>query len=283
MILKLIIKYLIYIFLIINTYSIKVSVIIPVYNDEKYLNRILTAVINQTLKDIEIICIDDGSKDNSLEILKRFEEKESRMKVIHFDENKGQSVARNKGIDLAKGEFLSFIDGDDDVDSRYLEFLYNYSNNYDFVVSPFARGTNYSKAYYVDKTFDVTGFLFDSLIRKEFIDKYNIKFPEDKRIAEDVLFRRNCYQYNPRMFKTPDKGIYYYYKERSGSTWKKSNRKIAKIKRRAEKETKKRKNNTQIENVTQNKKINNRIKKETRNKRRNKRRFLRKNNKSMKI
>jgi len=279
MILKLIIKYLIYIFFIINVYSIKVSVIIPVYNDEKYLNRILTAVINQTLKDIEIICIDDGSKDNSLEILKRFEEKESRMKVIHFDENKGQSVARNKGIDLAKGEFLSFIDGDDDVDSRYLEFLYNYSNNYDFVVSPFARGTNYSKAYYVDKTFDVTGFLFDSLIRKEFIDKYNIKFPEDKRIAEDVLFRRNCYQYNPRIFEAPDKGIYYYYKERSGSTWKKSKKVIAKIKRRAEKETRKRKYDKQTGIVMQNKNTNNRIKKETKNKRRIKRRLFKKNNK----
>jgi len=242
MILKLLIKYLVYIFLIINVYSIKVSVIIPVYNDEKYLNRILSAVINQTLTDIEIICIDDASKDNSLEILREFEEKESRMKVIHFDVNKGQSVARNKGIELAKGEFLSFMDGDDDVDTRYLEFLYSYSNDYDVVVSPFAHGTNHSKAYYLNKSSHYKhGYLYDSIFRKEFIDSHNIRFPENKRIAENKIFRKNCYQYNPRIFEAPDKGIYYYYIERSGSTWKKSNKRIDRIRRKAERETRNRK------------------------------------------
>jgi len=276
MILNLFIKYLVYAFFIIDVYAIKVSVIIPVYNDEKYLNRILSAVINQTLTDIEIICIDDGSKDNSLEILREFEEKESRMKVIHFDVNKGQSVARNKGIELAKGEFLSFMDGDDDVDTRYLEFLYSYSNDYDFVVSPFARGTNHSKAYYVNQLshYD-NGFLCDSLIRKEFINKYNINFPEDIRMAEDRLFRINCYKYNPRIFEAPDKGIYYYYKERSGSTWKKSNKRIARIRRKAERETRNRKKENG--KVTKTKKNNKRIKRETRNKRRIKRRFIKKN------
>jgi len=280
MILKLFIQYLVYIYFIINVYSIKVSVIIPVYNDEKYLSRILSAVINQTLTDIEIICIDDGSKDNSLEVLRKFEEKESRMKVIHFDENKGQSVARNKGIDLAKGEFLSFMDGDDDVDSRYLEFLYSYSNNYDVIVTPFAHRTNFSKAYYINQSSHYNnGFLYDSIFRKEFINKYNIRFPEDVRMAEDKLFRVNCYQYNPRIFEAPDKGIYYYYIERSGSTWKKSNKRIARIKKRAKRETRKRKNSKRLENVTRNKKINNPNKKETRNKRRLKRRFHKKNNK----
>jgi len=245
MIFKLIIKYiyLVFTFFIINVYSIKISVVIPVYNDAKYLDRILSAVINQTLKDIEIICIDDASNDNSLEILRKFEENESRMKVIHFDVNKGQSVARNKGIELAKGEFLSFMDGDDDVDKKYLEFLYSYSNDYDIIVSNFAHRTVHSKAYFVNKSSHYNpkhGFLFDSIIRKEFIDKYDIKFPEDKRIAEDVIFRQNCYKNNPRIFKTPDKGIYYYYVERSGSTWKKSNKRIERIRKRAERETRKR-------------------------------------------
>jgi len=186
------------------------------------------------------------------------------MKVIHFDENKGQSVARNKGIDLAKGEFLSFMDGDDDVDSRYLEFLYSYSNNYDVIVTPFAHRTNYSKDYYVNQSSHYQrGYIYNSIFRKEFIDKYNIRFPEDVRMAENKLFRINCNQYNPRIFEAPDKGIYYYYIERSESTWKKSNRKIDKIRRRAERETRKRKNNKQIENVTRNKNINKRIKKET--------------------
>jgi len=272
MILKLFMKYLIYIFFIINVYAIKVSVIIPVYNDEKYLNRILSAVINQTLTDIEIICIDDASKDNSLEILREFEEKESRMKVIHFDVNKGQSVVRNKGIELAKGEFLSFMDGDDDVDTRYLEFLYNYSNNYDVVVSVFAHGTNHSKAYYVNHSSHYRhGYLFDSIIRKEFIDKYNIKFPEDIRIAEDVIFRKNCYKYNPKIFEAPDKEIYYYYIERSDSTWKKSNKRIARIRRKAERETRNRKKENV--KVTKTKKNSKRIRKEIRKKKMNKKKI----------
>ena len=214
----------------------------PVYNTGKYLERILNAVINQTLHDIEIICIDDASKDNSLRILRKYEKKEKRMRVIHFDVNRGQSVARNKGIELAKGEFLSFMDSDDYVDKRYLEYLYGFSNGYDVVVTPFARGTNKSNDYFINKLpHSENGFLYDSIFRKEFIDKYNLKFPIGKKVAEDKVFRMDCYKNKPRIYEAPDKGIYYYYKERTGSTWKKSRRRILKLKKRAKEETEKRK------------------------------------------
>jgi len=235
--------------LIINVYSIKISVIIPVYNTGKYLERILNPVLNQTLKDIEIICIDDASKDNSLEILKKYENREKRMKVIHFDVNHGQSVARNKGIELSKGEFLSFMDSDDYVDERYLEYLYSNSKGYDVVVTPFARGTNDSDDYFINNLpHNKNGFLVDSIFRKEFIDKYNLKFPVGKKYKEDKVFRMNCYKNKPRIFEAPDKGIYYYYKERTGSTSRYNNKMIAKIKKRAKEETKKRKQKTNIKN-----------------------------------
>ena len=86
----------------------KVSVIIPVYNVEKYLRECLDSVINQTLSDIEIICINDGSTDNSLEILKEYAENDSRIKII-TQENQGQGVARNNAIEAAQGEYLVFV------------------------------------------------------------------------------------------------------------------------------------------------------------------------------
>ena len=101
----------------------KVSVIIPVYNVEKYLRECLDSVVNQTLKDIEIICINDGSPDNSLAILEEYAKKDSRIIVIS-QENSGVSTARNVGIDLAKGDYLYFIDADDYAEPDLLELSY---------------------------------------------------------------------------------------------------------------------------------------------------------------
>lgn len=106
---------------------VKVSVIIPVYNVEPYLRECLNSVINQTLKNIEIICIDDSSTDNSLEILQEYAAKDQRFKII-TQQNQGQGIARNKGIDLAQGEYIQFIDPDDWVETDMLEKLYSFAN-----------------------------------------------------------------------------------------------------------------------------------------------------------
>lgn len=103
----------------------KVSIIIPVYNAEDYLARCLDSVCNQTLKDIEIICVNDCSKDKSLEILNSYASKDKRIKVIDCKVNGGESVARNIGIDNATGEYLAFVDNDDVVDLDFYETLYN--------------------------------------------------------------------------------------------------------------------------------------------------------------
>lgn len=93
----------------------KVSFIIPVYNAEKYLGECLDSVINQTLKDIEIICIDDKSTDMSLALLEQYEAKDKRVKVIKKEKSSGAGDSRNQGIKTARGEHILFVDADDKI------------------------------------------------------------------------------------------------------------------------------------------------------------------------
>ncbi|MDR1614865.1 MAG: glycosyltransferase, partial [Campylobacteraceae bacterium] len=118
-----------------KTNKIKVSVIIPVYNVEPYLRQCLDSVINQTLKEIEIICVDDGSTDNSLSILNEYAKKDGRFTVLK-QKNSGAGAARNKGLAIAKGEYLSFLDSDDFFEPTMLEEMYRKTNqtNTDIVI-----------------------------------------------------------------------------------------------------------------------------------------------------
>lgn len=114
--------------------NIKVSVIVPVYNAEKYLKQCLDSIITQTLTDIEIICVDDGSTDKSLEILKLYEKNDTRIKVIQQN-NQYAGVARNNGLKIATGEWVTFIDSDDFCEIDGLEKLYSIAkeNSLDFI------------------------------------------------------------------------------------------------------------------------------------------------------
>ena len=100
----------------------KISVIVPVYNVEQYLPQCLDSIINQTYKNLEIICVDDGSPDNSGKILDEYAKKDKRIKVIH-QENQGVSVARNTGLDNATGKYIGFVDPDDWIEADYYETL----------------------------------------------------------------------------------------------------------------------------------------------------------------
>ena len=103
----------------------KISVIIPVYNVERYLSECLNSIINQTLKEIEIICVNDGSTDSSLSILKENASKDDRIKIID-KENEGQGYARKVGLDIATGEYILFCDSDDYyAELTVFEELYN--------------------------------------------------------------------------------------------------------------------------------------------------------------
>jgi glycosyltransferase involved in cell wall biosynthesis len=109
--------------------SVNISVIIPIYNSEKYLSDCLESIINQTFKDIEIICINDGSNDKSEKIIKEYAQKDKRI-ILFNQKNKGAGPARDKGVELSKGEYLSFIDSDDMFHYKTLEIAYNNLKKY---------------------------------------------------------------------------------------------------------------------------------------------------------
>lgn len=111
---------------------VDISVIVPVYNAEKYLEACLDSLINQTKKEIEIIAINDGSKDNSLQILKEYELKYPKLIRVLSQENQGLSVTRNNGIKASKGKYVFFVDSDDAVKSDILEKLWNKVKEYEY-------------------------------------------------------------------------------------------------------------------------------------------------------
>ena len=105
--------------------EIKVSVIIPIYNMERYLEESMNSVMNQTMKEIEIVCVDDGSTDRSLEILNRYKANNVCIEIL-IQKNQGSGAARNAGIGVARGEFVAFMDPDDYyAENDVLEYLYN--------------------------------------------------------------------------------------------------------------------------------------------------------------
>lgn len=177
----------------------KVSVIIPIYNVEKYLEKCLNCLLNQSLKEIEIICINDGSKDNSYNLLTDFAQKDARIIILSQD-NQGPGVARNNGLAIAKGEYIGFVDPDDYIDSDFLERLYNCAiiNNSDIVKgnvkfetdSGFEYSQENLKIKYENKKVPLKSFRADwwsAIYKKSNIDKYNISFAEAYYL-EDVAF-----------------------------------------------------------------------------------------------
>lgn len=121
--------YILFILILNKISSIKISVIIPIFNAERYLSDCLESIVNQSFKDIEIICINDGSKDKSEKIIKEYVQKDKRI-ILFNQDNKGAGPARDKGVELSKGEYLSFIDSDDLFHYRTLEIAYSNLKKY---------------------------------------------------------------------------------------------------------------------------------------------------------
>ena len=142
---------------------ILVSIIVPVYNVEKYLERCLDSLINQTLKDIEIILVDDGSTDDSGNICDKYAKKDKRIKVIH-KENGGLSDARNIGLSIANGRYLQFVDSDDFIHKQMIEILYNtiINNNADISICDFDKVYENTKIKYNTKEISLN-FTLDTL------------------------------------------------------------------------------------------------------------------------
>lgn len=207
--------------------NIKVSIVIPVYNVEKYLRQCLDSVINQTLKDIEIICINDESTDGSLEILQEYEKKDSRIKIIN-KKNEGLSAARNQGLELAKGEYVSFIDSDDWINKTFCEALYTAAKKYDIDIACGGivrvngkRQRNklvYTKEEFtkdVDKKNELTktpvySYVWNKIYKRESLLKSGITFPVG-RVFEDLTWSIKAIYYLNGVVTTPS-ALYYYRK-----------------------------------------------------------------------
>ena len=223
-----------------NMEDIKVSIVVPVYNTGKYLYECLDSIINQSLKDIEIICVNDGSTDNSLEILEEYAEKDSRVKIFTI-ENKGISIARNIGIEQANGKYVGFVDSDDYVNEYMFEKLYISCelNNLDLAmckISLFDDETgevNNELDYYnlgvfegfekdvfnaddtVSFTCDIVVNVYNKLFRKSFLEDNSIEFPQNL-IFEDEIFFIKTYLTAQRI-SIVNEFLYYYRLNRSGS------------------------------------------------------------------
>ena len=175
----------------------RVSVIIPVYNTEKYLEKCLDSVCNQTLSDIEIICINDASTDNSREILNKYAAEDERIKIINFPENRGAAAARNAGIDAATGEYVGFVDSDDYIDLNFYEKLYigATTSNADIVKSNLkftGWNTPSSGSYYNLNDVKKSKYKFNhvptAIFKRSLLLQNNIFFPENLECAEDSVF-----------------------------------------------------------------------------------------------
>lgn len=177
----------------------RISVIIPIYNAHDYLERCLDSVCNQTLKDIEVIAVDDCSTDDSLEILQRYAEKYPQLRVIAHKTNGGESRARNTGLDNATGEYLAFVDNDDSIDPDFLEKLYEKAKetNADIVKGEAHiletdnteryDGLNQQIRKHHSKLF-FSSYWWTAIYKKSLINKNNIRFLEGYLLGGDVLF-----------------------------------------------------------------------------------------------
>ena len=210
-----------------NNIDVKVSVIIPIYNAFDYLQPALDSVIAQTLKEIEIICIDDGSIDKSFELLKEYQKKDDRIRIV-TEANAGPALARNNGIKRARGEYLAFLDADDFYEKDFLEELYcaATAENLDIAIGEYdiynthkARfespvlpdhseifdGYNVtSKNEHPDKILSsTTGSAWNKLFRRSFVESKQLSFPEDVRMYEDVYFTVTALSFAERVGRVP--------------------------------------------------------------------------------
>lgn len=203
----------------------KVSVIIPVYNREKFLGRCLESVMNQSLKDIEIICIDDGSTDKSIEILKTYAQKNNRIKIL-TQKNSGPSMSRNIGLKIAQSEYVSFVDSDDWIDLEFLEKLYSTAKKYnaDIACAGIKRLRSYKWKYHlkfekeeftenIDRKFQLCDvpekcYVWNKIYKLSELQKHKLLF-EPNILYEDRYFTCEALVKFKRLVVIPD--VYYNY------------------------------------------------------------------------
>ena len=208
----------------------KISVIIPVYNVEKYLKRCLDSVINQTYKNLEIILIDDGSTDKSGNICDEYAAKDKRIIVIH-KENGGLSDARNKGLDICTGDYISFIDSDDWIENGFYEYVVNNVKDNDLLIFDYyiTNGKNSKWIKYKNTEVELSkekclielakaklqSYTCNKIYKLDLFD--NIRFPKGRNYEDQAIIHLIIDKCNKIMYY--DKAFYYYYQNPNGITY----------------------------------------------------------------
>lgn len=183
---------------------VKVSIIIPVYNGIKFINKCMDRIINQTYSNIEVILIDDGSKDNSYELLKKYDKKYENVKSYSHP-NKGQSQTRNIGLKYASGDYVTYLDVDDYFDHDFIETFVKESNNCDIVIGGYRRVFDNGEVEFTYNHKDnewnkyKRATVWAKLYKKSFLDKNNIAYPNVNLYGEDVVYTMRCLSKSPKV------------------------------------------------------------------------------------
>lgn len=220
--------------------SVSVSIIVPCYNVAAYLDQCMESLTGQSMEDIEIICVNDGSSDHTAEILRGWRNRDGRVRIID-QKNSGVSVARNSGMEAAVGEYIGFVDPDDMVERNMFQRLFTAAAEKDADVavcgyhefcdcgdvdmpesgwSPsagffpeekaeqFRRGTPWSRC---------AGTVWNKLIRRKLLEENGLRFVPGLRQGEDLYFCLMLLTFAPRLLTIPDR-LYHYRRERPGSS-----------------------------------------------------------------
>ena len=197
---------------------VRVSIIVPCYNVGKFLPECLDCLVQQTLQDIEIICIDDKSNDNTRAIMHEFAEQDSRIHVIEFNKNRGVAAARNAGIDMARGEYIGFVDPDDTVDKDFFAVLYKLAtDNHADIAKGIAKMVDTNGTTSVLNSndeirtakYNFCTCFWTAIYRREFLNQNNIRFPDGLIVSEDLVFLIKSVHF-ANMVATTDDVSYWY-------------------------------------------------------------------------
>lgn len=215
-----------------------ISIIIPVYNGEKYIHRCINSILYQSFSQWELILVDDGSRDESGKICDNIAAQDDRIRVIH-QENQGVSQARNTGIACAEGEFIMFVDSDDYIDRNMLEIMMAYKDpSTDMIISSITMITKTEQNTYSieEKEYTAKQILEDycmnkfpaiclsspcaKLYRRAVVQELGLAFPENMNLGEDFVFNMRYLLCNPSI-KITDKTNYYYMRDNEESLFSK--------------------------------------------------------------
>lgn len=197
----------------------KVSVVLPCYNVSKFVDPMFTSLRNQTLKDIEIICVDDKSTDDTVKKIREFMKSDNRISLYKLGKNTGASHARNYGLKKSNGKYVCFLDPDDYIDDDFVEKLYKAitKTKSDVAKAKFKVGDKYWKTHELVKE----NYLYFSsehcsaMYNKKFLLENNILYPEDVITGEDVVFLSNLVLHTNKIITIDD--TCYHYVRREGS------------------------------------------------------------------